>query len=109
MTGSSLGAVTHPIMLNNIFHSTAGFAWGVRYSAQRFSFFFLAHANTPCRISAFLDLGLLVAANLLMRTRLPSRKERPNSQPVNVKNIMSDVAYMLLVAGSASPVALSQR
>lgn len=54
----------------------------------------------PFRAAAFLDLGLLVAANLLMRTRLPSRKQRPNLQPVNVKKILSDVAYLLLVAGS---------
>jgi len=34
LAGSSLGAVTQPILLNNIFNSSAGFAWGVRYHLE---------------------------------------------------------------------------
>ncbi|KAJ7202130.1 MFS general substrate transporter [Mycena pura] len=55
-SGSSLGAVVHPIMLNNTLHSTRlGFANAVRVSAGLLS-------------------GLLLLACCLMRTRLPPPK-----------------------------------
>jgi MFS transporter, MCT family, aspergillic acid transporter len=52
-TGSSLGGVVFPIMLNRIF-ATLGYGWALR-------------------ISAFLILFLLVIANLTVRTRHPPR------------------------------------
>lgn len=54
-SGSSLGGVIHPIMLNKLFHGPSGFQKGVRYSAA-------------------MNLILLFIANCLMRTRLPPRK-----------------------------------
>lgn len=83
LTGSGFGGVIYPIMLNQLFNSSVGFAWGVR-------------------ASAFLTLGLLVVANCIMRTRLPSAKDRPadpNAKPaMNV--IITDTAFMLGVLGN---------
>ncbi|OAX43454.1 MFS general substrate transporter [Rhizopogon vinicolor AM-OR11-026] len=81
LAGSSLGAVIYSIMLNNLFNGSAGFAWGVR-------------------AAGFIDLGLLVTANLVMKTRLPSRRERPNAKPVDMKAIMSDLGYWLCIIGA---------
>ncbi|KAH7915578.1 MFS general substrate transporter [Hygrophoropsis aurantiaca] len=82
LSGSSLGAVIYPIMLNNLFNGKAGFGWGVR-------------------AAAFMDLGLLLTANLIMKTRLPSRKNRPNAKPVEIKSILSDFGYWLCIIGAA--------
>lgn len=51
-SGAYLGAVVHPIVLNNTINGTLGFANGVRVSAALIS-------------------GLLLIACLLMRTRVP--------------------------------------
>ncbi|KAH7890446.1 MFS general substrate transporter [Phlebopus sp. FC_14] len=81
LAGSSLGAVIYSIMLNNLFDGKAGFSWGVR-------------------AAAFMDLGLLLTANLVMRTRLPSRRQRPGSKPVDMKAILSDFGYWLCIIGA---------
>ncbi|KAG2346560.1 MFS general substrate transporter [Suillus weaverae] len=81
LAGSSLGAVIYSIMLNNLFNGDAGFGWGVR-------------------AAGFIDLGLLVTANLIMKTRLPSRRERPDAKPVDLKAILSDFGYWLCVIGA---------
>ncbi|CZR54840.1 uncharacterized protein PAC_04724 [Phialocephala subalpina] len=52
-SGASLGGVLYPILLNHLF-AKIGFAWGVR-------------------AAAFMILGMLVFANLVMTTRLPTR------------------------------------
>lgn len=67
-------------MLNQLFKGPAGFHWGVR-------------------ASAFLTLGLLVIANCVMSTRLPSAKERPPGPKPNVKGILTDIPYMIAVFG----------
>lgn len=54
-TGSSIGGVVYPILLNKTFNSGVGFAWGVR-------------------ISGFLTIFLLCIACLTLDTRLPVRK-----------------------------------
>lgn len=81
LAGSSLGAVIYSIMLNNLFNGNAGFGWGVR-------------------AAGFIDLGLLGTANLIMKTRLPSRRERPDAKPVDLKAILSDFGYWLCVIGA---------
>ncbi|KAG2358400.1 major facilitator superfamily domain-containing protein [Suillus spraguei] len=81
LSGSSLGAVIYSIMLNNLFNGSAGFGWGVR-------------------AAAFIDLGLLGIANLVMKTRLPSRRQRPDAKPVDMKAILSDFGYWLCVIGA---------
>ncbi|KAG1735507.1 major facilitator superfamily domain-containing protein [Suillus lakei] len=80
LAGSSLGAVIYPIMLNNLFNSV-GYAWAVR-------------------ASGFLDMGFLILANLMMKTRLPNRRQMPNRKPVDVKGILTDVGYWLSVIGA---------
>lgn len=62
-TGSSLGGVVFPIMLSRLIE-TLGYGWAMR-------------------ISAFMILGLLVVANLTLRTRVPpSSAARRNIQRV---------------------------
>jgi len=80
-SGTGLGGVIYPIMLNRLFNGSAGFAWGVR-------------------ASAFLSLGLLVIANCIMSTRLPSAKNRPPGPKLTLKPIVTDPAYLTLVAGT---------
>ncbi|KDQ24022.1 hypothetical protein PLEOSDRAFT_1048021 [Pleurotus ostreatus PC15] len=73
VTGSSLGGIIFPIMLNRLFQSSVGFEWGVR-------------------ASAFVVLGLLIMANLLMSDN-PSVKGG-GEKPV-LKNILTDIPFML--------------
>ncbi|KAG2058342.1 hypothetical protein BDR06DRAFT_968799 [Suillus hirtellus] len=79
-TGSPLGAIIHPIMLNNLLNGPLGFANGVRVSA------------------GFTSLFLLTAC-LCMRTRLD-----PPATPVNyiavARKCIYDVPFMLLIAGT---------
>lgn len=51
------------------------------------------------RTAAFLDLALLLIANLVMKTRLPSRRERPNAKPIDIKSILTDRGYWLCTIG----------
>jgi MFS family permease len=76
LAGGSLGAAIYPIMLNHLF-PTVGFAWAVR--AQ-----------------SFLYLGLLVIANLIMKTRLPPGGKKI----VDMKGIVTDIPYMICTVGS---------
>jgi hypothetical protein len=58
---------------------------------------------TGCdRAAGFIDLGLLITANLIMKTRLPSRRERPNAKPVDMKAVLSDFGYWLCIIGCVS-------
>ncbi|CAE6475518.1 unnamed protein product [Rhizoctonia solani] len=79
-SGSSCGGIVFPIMLNKMFERH-GFAWGVRSTA-------------------FLVLGLLTIANLLMRTRLPPRSQRPPTPAPDFKAIMTDSTYLATTVGS---------
>ncbi|KAF5356726.1 hypothetical protein D9757_012533 [Collybiopsis confluens] len=80
LTGSSVGAVVYPIMVNHLFNSSTGFAWGVR-------------------IVSFLDLFLLVTANLMMKTRLPPGRKGPNAKPINIRGILTDVPFLIAIFG----------
>jgi len=74
-TGSSVGGIVYPIMLNNLFNSSVGFAQGVR-------------------ASGYLTAGLLVLANGLMSAKPRGGiKERPTA---NVGEILRDTPYMLV-------------
>ncbi|KAG1887487.1 major facilitator superfamily domain-containing protein [Suillus fuscotomentosus] len=79
VTGSSLGAIIHPIVLNNLLNGPLGFSNGVRISAGLISLFLL----TAC---------------LCMRTRLD-----PPAIPVNyivaARKCIHDVPFMLLIIG----------
>ncbi|KAF8595642.1 MFS general substrate transporter [Ceratobasidium sp. AG-I] len=79
-SGSSCGGIIFPIMLNKIFERS-GFAWGVR-------------------ATAFVVSAALIAANLLMRTRLPPKSQRPPTPPPDFKAIFTDWAYLLSIAGA---------
>lgn len=76
--GSSVGGLVHPIMLNNLFHGRLGFAWGVR-------------------VSALFNLILLIVANLLMSTRLPSRPKDTTfkKQLLYWKGFFTDKVYVM--------------
>ncbi|KAJ7457268.1 MFS general substrate transporter [Mycena galericulata] len=78
-SGSSLGAVIHPIMLNNTLHSRLGFGNAVRASAGLIS-------------------GLLLIACCLMRTRLPPPKQPLRLGPT-LKKFVRDKAYTVATIG----------
>ena len=77
--GSSLGSVVNPIMLNNLFNRSVGFANGVRISA------------------AFVSILLLIAC-LLIRTRLEPPKN-PTSYLSVGKDIIHDVPFCITYVG----------
>ncbi|KAJ7658890.1 major facilitator superfamily domain-containing protein [Mycena rosella] len=81
-SGSSLGAVIHPIMLNNTFHSRLGFANSVRASAGLVS-------------------GLLLIACLLMRPRLPPAQTQPPFWK-SLRRFARDKAYILATLGMST-------
>ncbi|KZV89502.1 MFS general substrate transporter [Exidia glandulosa HHB12029] len=80
-TGSSVGGIVFPIMLNKmLLNPDYGFALTVRWMAV-------------------LMANCLLIGNLLVRTRLPPRKDRPppvGPQP-NIKNFMKEPAFLLAI------------
>ncbi|KAK2460860.1 hypothetical protein APHAL10511_007330 [Amanita phalloides] len=78
--GSAVGGAIHPIMLNQLFHGRVGFHNGVRASAG-------------------LNLGLLLIAILLMKTRLPPRG-REDSLLNSFSRFMREPAYLLATSGT---------
>lgn len=80
ITGSSVGGIIFPIMLNNLFENPkVGFAWGVR-------------------ASAFVCLGLLIPANLLMTTARPTKVQK--LPPPKLSVLLTDAPYILGVVGA---------
>ncbi|TBU21821.1 major facilitator superfamily domain-containing protein [Dichomitus squalens] len=79
--------------------NSAGFGWAVRY---------LCRLLLTCtglliyniRAYGFISLLLLSLSFLSMKTRLPSRRERPDAPPIVVKPLLIDVPYMICVAGA---------
>jgi len=80
ISGSSIGGCLYPVLLNNVFAKASGFGTGVR-------------------AVAFMDLGLLIIANLIMRTRLPS-KQRGSGGVSILKEVLTDRPYITFVLGS---------
>lgn len=74
--GSSVGGIVYPIMLNNLFHGSTGFAWGVR-------------------ASAFLSLGMLIGANLLMSDKPHKPAAGDTVNRPSAKDIYTDIPFML--------------
>ncbi|KAF7799230.1 hypothetical protein EIP86_010462 [Pleurotus ostreatoroseus] len=81
LSGSSIGGVVYPIMQNHIFNGPDGFPWGVR-------------------AAGFVCLFMLITANAIMRTRLPSRRQQVNPYTPNIRSFFTDVPYMVAVLGS---------
>ncbi|TFY65284.1 hypothetical protein EVJ58_g2061 [Rhodofomes roseus] len=82
VTGSGCGGIIFPIMLNRLISGAdaVGFAWGVR-------------------ASGFLSLGLLVIAQLLMRTRVPGAKERAEQPKPDILGSLTDPSFVFTVFG----------
>ncbi|KAI0043848.1 MFS general substrate transporter [Auriscalpium vulgare] len=74
-SGVPAGGIIFPILLNQVFQTSVGFAWTVR-------------------ASAFLVLGMLVAANLLMSSYPPVAKV--GQVKAGVLWLFKDIPYMLL-------------
>jgi len=81
ITGSSFGGIIYPIMLNQLFHGSVGFAWGVR-------------------ASAFLNLGLLVAATCLMTAQTSPKKTSSDMPKPNLRAVLTDRPYILAIFGA---------
>ena len=62
----------------------------------------IIHVPSLCSAAAFLGLFLLTIANLLMRTRLPSRKHRKTTFTPNIRRIVTDVPFLICAVGSVS-------
>lgn len=76
--GSSLGGVIFPIMVDKLVDEV-GFAWAMR-------------------ISAFLILGLLIYANLTIKSRIP-----PNPRPWSIREFidpLKEIPFLLVVSAS---------
>ncbi|EPT04639.1 hypothetical protein FOMPIDRAFT_1021830 [Fomitopsis schrenkii] len=80
--GSGCGGIVYPIMVNHLISgsSSVGFAWGVR-------------------ATGFLTLGLLAIAQLLMRTRMPDRKDRGEQPKPNVVKVLTAPSFVFTVFG----------
>ncbi|KAJ7929570.1 major facilitator superfamily domain-containing protein [Mycena leptocephala] len=78
-SGSSLGAVVHPIMLNHTLHGQLSFGNAVRASAGLIS-------------------GLLIIACFLLRTRVPPPKQ-PFHLSQTLRKCVRDKAYIAAVLG----------
>lgn len=80
-TGTSIGGIVYPIMLNQLFKTSAGFAWGVR-------------------ASAFLTMALLSLSICIMKTR-PSVTNKSDSVNLDLKlNLvicLTDFPFMLSI------------
>ena len=81
-SGAAAGGIAFPIMLNRLFYGSVGFAWGVR-------------------ASAFLILGLLSIANLVMSPgNTAPNKVSPATPPhQGMQRILRDMPYVLVVLG----------
>ncbi|KAG1789941.1 major facilitator superfamily domain-containing protein [Suillus plorans] len=80
-SGSPMGAVVHPIMLNHLLNGTVGFERGVRASAGFVS-------------------ALLLISCLSMRTRALSMSKPTTSYNAAVRKCSRDVFFILITAGS---------
>lgn len=78
-SGSSMGSVIHPIMLNNTLNSSLGFGNSVRASAG-------------------LVAGMLLLAIVLMKPRLPPPKTTTPLIPA-IKKFARDKAYVYMTIG----------
>ncbi|KAG1731650.1 major facilitator superfamily domain-containing protein [Suillus paluster] len=79
-SGSPLGAIIHPIMLNHLLNGTVGFARGVRASAGLVS-------------------ALLLIACLFMRTRVLSTSTPSASYSAVARKCSREVPFILMTAG----------
>jgi len=80
MKGSSFGGIVYPIMLNQLFHGSVGFAWGVR-------------------ATGFLSLGFLFAANCLMSTRGLSKIAESKKPTPKLLDLVTDAPYVAVNVG----------
>lgn len=93
-SGSCLGGVLWPIMLNKLIESKVGFPWAIRYASLSISYINPALTVMVTRVGAFLSLGLLTAANFLMRKH-PLAKPRPKMSMLGgIKIVFKDAAFI---------------
>jgi hypothetical protein len=103
-TGSSIGGVVYPLLLNNSFERI-GFGWTVRacqssratLPSTRQLTFVLHLSFAPRRAAGFLTLGLLLIACITITTRLPPRRGGPI---IDFKHF-KDPAYFLFVVAES--------
>lgn len=69
-----------PIMLNQLLQNGVSYAWSVR-------------------ASAFLALGMLLAANMLMTSYPRPPPTKSQQQPAGMKELLTDAPYMFVAIG----------
>ena len=52
------------------------------------------------RAVAFMDLGLLIIANCIMRTRLPPKKNTGDGDGASVRGVLRDIPFLVYVFGT---------
>jgi MFS family permease len=100
MSGSSVGAVVKSVMLNTLINRpSAGFAWAVRcrLCAPCVYPFSWSDAFADKRAVAFMELGMLIVANLLIKTRLPPK---PKSTRPSVFSFLKDFTFVSFLIGT---------
>jgi hypothetical protein len=75
LEGTAIGGIFYPIMLDQLFKSSVGFAWGVR-------------------ASAFVVLGTIIPGFFLMRTNPASTGE---GVQLDWRSLLTDKPYLLMV------------
>ncbi|KAI0040035.1 MFS general substrate transporter [Auriscalpium vulgare] len=79
-SGLPVGGTFFPIMLNQLLHHGVSYAWSVR-------------------ASAFLALGMLLAANALMTSYPRPPPTKSQQQPAGIKALLTDAPYMFVAIG----------
>ncbi|KAI0048032.1 MFS general substrate transporter [Auriscalpium vulgare] len=79
-SGLPAGGMFFPIMLNQLLQNGVSYAWSVR-------------------ASAFLALGMLLAANMLMTSYPRPPPTKSQQQPAGMKELLTDAPYMFVAIG----------
>ncbi|KAF8229643.1 MFS general substrate transporter [Tricholoma matsutake] len=74
--GSSIGGIVYPIILNNFFNNSVGFAWGIR-------------------ASGFMTLAVLIVASCLMSANPAPKKAETPKPPTKLRDILTDIPFIV--------------